>query len=317
GPPRARAKPPGTVRFLVLGGNAPEGFGVAQDVTMARFLEQYADERRGRRLEVLNGATGGWALDQSLAFFRGQGAGRSPDLVLLMLDPVNDLVGISPAQLAALGRRVPVKPYMSLVDGRAVPAPPFTSRPAPPQETPGVLAHVQLWRLLRRLPLHVGDPMAWADAPAPPHGTLEQEREHSVDLVRALLEALRDDVAAAGGRLVVVIAPLPGATGPEATGRWEREKLTAVAEEAGIPLLDLTNALANVTRWGLPLHLQGSVRLTGPAHALAAAQIWGFLQEQGLLPEGLVPARVPTGGRAIPALDALPGALVEALWQSR
>src|SRR5262249_46233558 len=60
------------------GGNLPEGSGIPQDLTMARLLELYADERRGPHLEVLNAPTGGWALDNSLAFFRGEGASRDP-----------------------------------------------------------------------------------------------------------------------------------------------------------------------------------------------------------------------------------------------
>jgi len=90
------------VRILLLGGNLPEGFGIPQDLTMARLLELYADERRAR-LEVLNASTGGWALDNSLAFFRSEGEARGPDLVVLVLDPVADLVSISPGHLAALG----------------------------------------------------------------------------------------------------------------------------------------------------------------------------------------------------------------------
>ena len=136
GPARPRSKPPGTVRVLLLGGNVPEGFGVPQDLTIARLLELYADERRGARLEVLNAATGGWALDNSLAFFRSQGAARAPDLVVLVIDPVADLASLSPAHLAALGRRVPAKPYFSL--RRRAPGPDAAVRARP--DTAGVRA---------------------------------------------------------------------------------------------------------------------------------------------------------------------------------
>src|SRR5262249_8799465 len=37
GPIRPRAKPPRTVRILLLGGNLPEGSGIPQDLTMARL----------------------------------------------------------------------------------------------------------------------------------------------------------------------------------------------------------------------------------------------------------------------------------------
>jgi hypothetical protein len=318
GPRRAHDKPPDTVRFLLLGGNVPEGFGIEQDITMARMLELYADERRGARLEVLNAATGGWALDNDLAFFRSQGAARSPDVVLLVLDPVADLVSISPAHLAALGRRVPAKPYFSLVGGRPVPTPPFALAPAPEQSQPaGVLASSGLYRLLSRDAGRTGEPMAWAAAGTFPHASPDEEQEHSVELARGLLQALRDEVAATGGRLVAVVAALPGATGPDATGKVQRERLIALAGELGIPLLDLTDRLASVERQGYRLHLPNSVRLSGAGHALAAGYVWSFLRDEGLLPPALVPARVAGGGHAIPDLASLPRMVGDTLWASR
>jgi len=318
GPARPRGKPPGTVRVLLLGGNVPEGFGVPQDLTLARLLELYADERRGARLEVLNAATGGWALDNSLAFFRSQGAARAPDLVVLVIDPVADLVSLSPAHLAALGRRVPAKPYFSLVDGRPVPTPPFALAPQPPESAPsGLLTWSALYRLLFRDPGRPAEPMAWAAAGTFPHATPDEEREHDVELARALLASLRDEVAAAGGRLVTVVAALPGATGPDATGKVERERLIAVADQLGIPILDLTARLASVERQGYRLHLPNSVRLSGAGQTLAAGYIWSFLVDNHLLPAGLVPARVAGSGHAIPDLATLPRALGDALWASR
>src|SRR5438132_5675014 len=45
GPERSYAKPPGTARFLLLGGNLPEGLGVPQSLSLARLLEARADAR--------------------------------------------------------------------------------------------------------------------------------------------------------------------------------------------------------------------------------------------------------------------------------
>jgi hypothetical protein len=316
GPSRGGAKPPGTARILLLGGNVPEGFGVPQDETMARLLELYADERRGDRLEVVNAATGGWAIDNGLAFFRRHGPARAPDLVLLALDPMADVVSISPAHLAALGRRVPAKPFFSLVDGRVEPTRPFALAPTPPAPPPGPLAWSALYRLLRGVPAHVGEPMAWAASGTFPHGTPDEERARSLELARALLRTFRDEVAAAGGRLAVVVMPLPGAVTREATGRAEREGLTTIAGELGLPLLDLSLRLHALELSGR-LYLPDSLRLSPTGHALAAGETWSFLRAEGLLPPGVVAARAPGSGRRVPALASLPRVVREALWGSR
>jgi hypothetical protein len=317
GPPRPRAKPPGTVRFLLLGGNMPEAFGVTREESLAGLLEILADERRGARLEVLNGATGGWALDNSLEFFRRQGAARAPDVVILVLDPVADLASISPGYLAALGRRVPAKPFFSLVGGQLEKTPAFEVAPGAAPAPPGPLAFSQLYRLLRGTPAHTGEPMAWALAGTFPHGTVEEERDRNLDLAAAMLRTLRDEVAAAGGTLITVVAPLPGATGADATGRVERERLVGVVEEQEIPVIDLTRPLDVSHSLGQPVYLEGSVRLNGRGHGLAAGAIWGFLASRGLLPPQLVAARMPGSGHAIPPLASLPTAAGEALWASR
>lgn len=318
GPRRPREKAPGTVRFLLLGGNVPEGFGVAWHDSLGGLLELFADERRGARLEVLNGAVGGWALDNSLEFFRRHGKARAPDLVILVVDPVADLVSITPGHLAARGRRVPAKPYFSLVDGRAERTPPFVIAPGPESPpAPGPLAFSQLYRLLRRTPRHTGEPMGWALSGTFPHGTLAEERDRSLELAEGLLRTLRDEVSAAGGRLVTVIAPLPGATGLDETGRVERERLTALAATLDVPVVDLTDSLDTASRVGWPIYLAGSVRLDGPGHGLAAGAIWGFLSSRGLLPAGLVAARAPGSGHAVPDLASLPRAVGDALRASR
>ena len=114
-----------------------------------------------------------------------------------------------------------------------------------------------------------------------------------------------------------MVAALPGATGPDATGKVERERLIAVADQLGIPVLDLTARLASVERQGYRLYLPNSVRLSGAGHTLAAGYIWSFLVDNHLLPAGLVPARVAGSGHAIPDLASLPRALGDTLWASR
>src|SRR5689334_4662652 len=145
---------PGAARVLLLGGNVPQAFGVPRALSIAGMLESRADARRGRRLEVVNGAMGSFALDQDLLLLRAEGARVAPDLVLAVVDPVVETTALTPALITLASVRVPAKPFFDVVDGALVPL--ATPAPEPPASTPaiatGPLASSALYRVARGLP---------------------------------------------------------------------------------------------------------------------------------------------------------------------
>ena len=287
---------------------------------MAGLLEIFADARRGARLEVLNGATGGWALDNSLEFFRRHGAARAPDLVILVLDPIADLASISPGYLAALGRRVPAKPFFA-----ARRRPPGADSAVRARARPGAGLAAGAARVLPALP-----------APAPHAGAHRRaDGLGPVGDVSPRHGRRRSGTAASSWRQPCCAPcatrwPQPAAGWSRSSPRFPERPVPLIRPDAssasgssrpspssGIPILDLTRPLDVSQRMGRPVYLEGSVRLNGPGHGLAAGAIWGFLASQGLLPQGLVAARMPGSGHAIPPLASLPHAAAEALWGSR
>jgi lysophospholipase L1-like esterase len=87
-PSRAREKPAGTLRLLVLGDSVTFGFGVAREDTFPAQLEL----RLARRApaEVLNFGVGGYNPYTEAALLADRGLAYQPDLVLVQFSP-NDL----------------------------------------------------------------------------------------------------------------------------------------------------------------------------------------------------------------------------------
>jgi D-alanyl-lipoteichoic acid acyltransferase DltB (MBOAT superfamily) len=277
---RPYAKPPGRVRFLLLGGDLVEGLGVRGSATLARMLEQRVDARRGPQLEVINAGIGGFALHNDLLYFRHEGSRYAPDLVLVVVDPARELEAPAPAPAVDAGG------------------------PAGPP-APAGLAHLQLYRLLAGIPSRAGPPRGWRqpDARVP---AAKQARGEAL----GLLAALRDETTAAHARLAVVVAPA-------AAGNDDGPAIVALAQAAGISTLDLAPAFAGFTTLsGRPGFFPGTTHWDADGHFVAGEAVWRFLGTEGLLPERLVPALVLGGGKVV-ELDDFAHAFAETLWRGR
>lgn len=81
------AKPDGTYRILVLGDSTTFGWGVRQEKTYAKRLEQLLNERPPPRApkacEVINMGVGNYNTAQEVAYFMERGRLYKPDMVLL------------------------------------------------------------------------------------------------------------------------------------------------------------------------------------------------------------------------------------------
>ena len=76
------AKPPGTVRILVLGDSHTAGFEVDQEATFPEVVERYL-RLSGMPAEVLNTGISGFGTAEQLAFLEAEGVRYEPDVIVL------------------------------------------------------------------------------------------------------------------------------------------------------------------------------------------------------------------------------------------
>jgi lysophospholipase L1-like esterase len=90
-------KPSGTFRILNLGDSVAMGWGIREQDTYGRQLEQLLNEqaRDRQRFEVINAGVPGWNLENELAYLQAEGLKYEPDLILLDITLANDIKGKS------------------------------------------------------------------------------------------------------------------------------------------------------------------------------------------------------------------------------
>jgi lysophospholipase L1-like esterase len=95
GPEVTYEKPPATYRILNLGDSVAMGWGVREEETYGRRLEQMLNSANstGTWEEVINAGVPGWNLANELAYLEAVGLKYEPDLVLLDLTITNDVNG--------------------------------------------------------------------------------------------------------------------------------------------------------------------------------------------------------------------------------
>jgi lysophospholipase L1-like esterase len=85
GPEFTLAKPPGAIRILSLGDSRTFGWGLTDEETYSRrvqnILQKYVGE--GRKVEVINAGVNAWSFPQMLVYFRRDGLEFHPDYVVL------------------------------------------------------------------------------------------------------------------------------------------------------------------------------------------------------------------------------------------
>lgn len=317
--PERTARPrAGVARVLALGDSFVEAYTVAEEATVTRQLETRLRSRRGCAVEVLNGGTSGWSTDQEFLYYRDEAADLGARVVLLFLYYNDVLANVQQDYWGA------AKPMLRLDAGRLEIAPRPTPKPGAGQrraaraverdETgPGsrpwyrsALAALVRERLARGRPLLYQRLASWGLVPplepeAPPTELSIYERKPPPLMQFAwmhtllILEALREQVEARGGRLVVVYVPAPFEVDDRAweltrlrygldEARWDRRavarRLVGASRRRGLEVLDLNPALRAA-------QLRGATYFTydnhwnARGHAAAADAVAERLAESG------------------------------------
>jgi hypothetical protein len=88
-------KPENTFRILNLGDSIAMGWGVRQEETYGKRLQDVLNstQDRGVQYQVINAGVPGWNLENELTYLRAEGMKYEPDLILLDITIVNDIFG--------------------------------------------------------------------------------------------------------------------------------------------------------------------------------------------------------------------------------
>ena len=85
------AKPPGTIRILVLGDSFMEANQVPFEDSLPSLLEANLRARLGHPVEVINASVSGWGTDDEVTYLARYGARFQPDLILVAMTLHNDV----------------------------------------------------------------------------------------------------------------------------------------------------------------------------------------------------------------------------------
>ena len=303
GPERDYAKPAGTRRVLILGDSFAAGYYVEEGQTLRAVLEGMLNTGGCGPAEAINGGTIAYSTDQEYLFYTTEGRRYAPDAVLLAFY-YNDLF----YNASRTGPGGEAKPYFELHDDALVPpAAPLRARDSgeaghladPAANRPKPWRGSMALRLLSRRTVDAAPRLhaflAGLGLVQPP--ALDPPREYWVfgldhrrevaDMwarTRLLLKALRDSVQADGARLVLLYVPIRFEVNEEAWEltrqryrwgrRWDRarvfERLTAIARELAIPVVDPRDELRRAELGGWPTYYTRDVHWTRHGNAVAA-----------------------------------------------
>jgi lysophospholipase L1-like esterase len=234
-----RAKPPNTFRIAILGDSMAEALQVPLESTFWSVLERQLKGCKAlgdRDVEVLNFGVSGYGTAQELLTFRHRVAAYSPDVTVLAFylgnDVRNNSKELEPSKL---------RPFFSIRDGKLVLDDSFLNDPEYLSlksnfDRRKFLFGLRTFQLMRRLKSGL-EPRDGGEAGAAHDTAIEPGLDGNVfvapttrswteawQITERLIVAMRDDVAAAGGRLLILSLPvgIQVDPNPEARNRFMR-----------------------------------------------------------------------------------------------
>lgn len=272
---RARPKPEGVFRVLVLGDSVAFGYGVAQQDAFPAVLEaRLADGAPG--VEVLNLGVSGYNPYTELALFRDVGVTYQPDLVVAQFC-INDLND------PTLHFDVQTRMDLSMIPDAAFPDP--SRRREPARETPTALRWCRSSSLCSRLDdlrlrwtATEPDEAARRAAAVPIDAEAGPEWRWLEARYRELARAARD----AGAGFALLAFPHPGQLARTEADPVQ-QRLVALGRRNGFATVDPLRAFRAASRRDEKLFLDWW-HPTPAGHRLAASELERQLACAGLLP---------------------------------
>lgn len=294
-------KPPTGVRMLLLGDSYCEAAQVEfEEAFHARLERRLNDPAAGPAVEIINAGVDGYGADNMLLFYRHVGRTYHPDVVLMTF-VINDLEDNSRALQERSGD-VEKEPYFTLADGALV----LHDHPFQRQGD-GLRQALHRWsktyhlawrlafirqRQKRAENANLGLPYQF-----PIHLAQDDaDQQQAWQLLKALYQAIRDETAADGAKLALVIVTTSQQVHPQhlqrfqeqypqmADCQWDWDKpnrrVQEICQELEIPCLDLLPAFrVAAAHDDAELHFFGG-HWTPTGHALAAHELQRFLDLQ-------------------------------------
>lgn len=265
----------GLFRLAVLGDSFTWGHGVEDEQVYTRVLE-----RLMTGVEVLNFGLSASATDQQLLILRRHALAYSPDLVLVMVTR-NDFFDTGRRSVGSYDKPT----YLLDGDGTLR----LANVPVPEVSW---LRRFH-YRIRRRSGLlNLVERAVRPGRGGPPAGAAEDGPADPYRLIKALLEAMRDDSLAAGARFAVVVTAMGADTYPDEIPAADLDRVRILEEftrNESIPLLDLIPAFRRSARNAksrreVSLHYAEDMHWNAAGHRLAAEELGRLLQERRLVP---------------------------------
>ena len=284
---RARTKPPGTRRVVVLGDSMTEAFQVPLEETFTARLERRFSAP-GRPVEVLNLGISALGPPQEYLIYRTYGAAYAPDVVVLVLFMGNDVRGSSVELEGKSYLRYPIAASDGTLARDAGGVPRFSEPVTPGRARQWARTHLASYRFVRD---RVVPALGTATRATATEDVLGLYREplaplwrRAVEVTHAIVEELERAVRADGARLMVLLLPAPWEVDPAARAilpgvqdgiDWRTaERRTASGLRArGVTTVPLADAfVADVARGGRP-YFAVDGHLTPHGHGLVTEEL--------------------------------------------
>jgi lysophospholipase L1-like esterase len=289
------SKPPGTFRILALGDSYTESFQFDLDKTWPKLLERRLNEQGSRfKYEVINAGRSAMGTGTEYLYYLNKGRNYNPDLVLVLFVP-NDFKDDS----REFNRRL--QPYFFVSEGKLILDATFTETwPFRLRKWihPFKAFHLVSFTIqaYNRVKVQLQETAQSKDAPS---HMADSSIQTAVEVTQRLLVALSQAVTQHGGRFAIVIGTAnyevnwTGTRGPEKNHDFLTSNadqiIVNLAQRERVPYLNLEPVLqAYSSTHRVLIHgcseNGGGGHWSQAGHVAAAAEIYDFLVNQGLVP---------------------------------